>query len=404
MRRNNRNLVAILCLLLLVVLSCRKYSDHNLNGDIPTLNEAKSWYASNSKCKSSNCLAPKWEDAVLKTSNTGETYIVVPTSKSPKSFSSKTFIKQAFIFSKKENTINDGKIIKILTDNQKYKKENNIDLFADFKNKSANNIGNGAIVIFDINENYIIGNPINKGEVVRKLDADIASSNAIERNFSSNSNSKLAPIRNKASLQLYSNSGEQQNCTDWYYVTWNQSTGEIISETYVYTTCDNQNSGGSSSAPGTTAPPPPPCASSYHFVQKINADPKNLATSGGWQVAAIDNMRVKFKDIAYPSRNTEINLPRLYFGLPIYRADGTKYNYENAQSITALAVAAAERAAVEAFKINAPTEVLQNIYMQTLSAGMISFGGRVNTGSPGINITVPEKDVSTPDYPSVFGC
>jgi len=59
-------------------------------------------------------------------------------------------------------------------------------------------------------------------------------------------------------------------CTDWYYVVYNTETYEIISSTYLYTTCTDGD-GGNGDSGGSGAPPPPPkCPSSSDATQTSN--------------------------------------------------------------------------------------------------------------------------------------
>ena len=47
-------------------------------------------------------------------------------------------------------------------------------------------------------------------------------------------------------------------------------------------------------------------------------------------------------------------------------------------------------------------DAINKIYMTTLKAGMEAAGGRVSD-NPGLNIVIPDKDMVTATYPTVFG-
>lgn len=92
----------------------------------------------------------------------------------------------------------------------------------------------------------------------------------------------------------------------------------------------------------------------------------------------------------------------LYFGLPILKADGNNISYELAQTLTVNAVKLAESEALQAFKNGFMEDAIRVVYMTKLKTEMATFGGRVND-SPGLNITVPDKDIVTATYPTIFG-
>ncbi|MCC6286487.1 MAG: hypothetical protein IT249_01250 [Chitinophagaceae bacterium] len=132
-------------------------------------------------------------------------------------------------------------------------------------------------------------------------------------------------------------------CTDWYSVTY--SNGQMISEKYLYTTCnqiDNSGGGDSESAKNTIVETNSPCPQSFQFGQIVKAD----SDGGGWQQAGLIGLHFNVVSTTKDVRSREVLLPTIYFGMPITRANGDFYSSSTAASNTARAVKKAE---VEAY-------------------------------------------------------
>ena len=67
-------------------------------------------------------------------------------------------------------------------------------------------------------------------------------------------------VQSTSSGRLKIDVSEPPTCYDYYFITYDQETGEILSAEYLYTLCNNGgSSGGGSSSGGVPAPPAPPC-------------------------------------------------------------------------------------------------------------------------------------------------
>lgn len=79
------------------------------------------------------------------------------------------------------------------------------------------------------------------------------------------------------------------NCVDWYWIIYNADTGEIISTTYLYTTCadceieplDDEGVGGNGDNPPPGVPGPYICASSFNFQSQGAGSNTNVAKTWG---------------------------------------------------------------------------------------------------------------------------
>ena len=158
--------------------------------------------------------------------------------------------------------------------------------------------------------------------------------------------------------------------------------------------------GGIAGNPGSVAAPPPPCASSFKFITYISADPKNVSTSGGWQVAAVRGIHLNFASTD-PTEEPAmtVSMPVLYFGLPLVRYDGTTYSSSDAADKAQGAVLAGENAIIAAYHSgNYNTSSLQAIFKQAMISVLATYAGTVSTTGAGAGIVVSPTNVTTADY------
>jgi hypothetical protein len=109
-----------------------------------------------------------------------------------------------------------------------------------------------------------------KGKVIAKISG---------QDFDSNTPVSRAPLPCDAT-----------NCVDWYWIIYNADTGEIISTTYLYTTCtsdcdddplDDEGVGGNGDNPPPGVPGPYICASSFNFQSQGTGSITNVAKTWG---------------------------------------------------------------------------------------------------------------------------
>lgn len=98
-----------------------------------------------------------------------------------------------------------------------------------------------------------------------------------------------------------------------------------------------------------------------------------------------------------------IEMPTLYFGLPILRYNNETYSYEKAQEIAAKAVNKAERMTWTSWAEGNVNKVsLTKIYLDVLQGEMSPFAGTVSK-EPGYGIIIPSKDITDAQYPGFLG-
>ena len=421
-----KKIIAGLCLAIYLVtmllLSCNK--DRQLTTKQTSLIEkAEQWYTASIKeaAKSPLATKPNWENAHFFTSAGGEQLIVVPADKENKTSNPKYGMLTSFVFVSDGSKINSGNILQILGENDALKQQGQ-NLFAKYQTLSFKGVRDGALIIYDINHEYLDGRNIKDEKVSSDIGAQMSAAgtnplaNSIlvngtkvsSGNIQNSSNRFSAPILSatKNAISTYGEQGEAQNCTDWYWTTWNVNTGEILSQTYAYSTCEKSSSG-SSSTVNASLNAPPPCNSSFHFVTKISGSITEPKFEGGWQVAAVQGIHYNLVSNYYPP--VRIEMPLLYFGLPVIKKEGTNsyvnFSYEVAQQIAKNAVAKAEEAAKNLYKLWPPdveTRVAQ-VYRATISSEMAKFGGLVTERTPGTGLAVPAADVTTATYPVIWG-
>ncbi|WP_029274587.1 hypothetical protein [Pedobacter borealis] len=409
---------SLLCLALIAitvfVISCKKDSN-NQKSDQETLaiDKAKSWYnqsiLKNGSTKSNT--SPLWEEAEVQKSKFGEDVVIVPASSGNNTDNPQVGMLTSFLFTGNSTGIKTGNIVKILGDAQAIKNQGQ-QLILKYKNQTVPDLKLGAIFVYDIHNRYLIGASIKDGNLNSNVGSQFVSSSAFNQYDGDNiANKKLSSSKFGQGLpSTFSTQGEAdgENCTNWYWTTWDANTGQVLSETFVGKTCESSNSGSSTTTAASTNAPPP-CYESYHYVTKVTAEIGQIGDikyEGGWQVAALKNLHTRLVDVPVanvpPRPPVTLAFGTLYFGLPVLKANGNNITYEIAQSITSLAVENAEKAAKQAFKDNYMVDAINVIYMNTLKAGMEAAGGRVSD-NPGLNIVVPTTDIVTATYPSIFG-
>ncbi|MDF2514866.1 MAG: hypothetical protein K0R59_162 [Sphingobacterium sp.] len=384
----------------LFVLSCKKNNDIFFDKTSHDVNDAKGWYKQNTEKKIFEAaLQPDWKEAKISNSKSGEKIIIVPANQGNNTNNPKVGILTSFVFSGKSGKIESGKIIRIVGDASSIEQQQQQIVYM-LATQAVPRLERAGVFIYDINRNLKVRAAIKNGALASDLEENLTKSSSISLNIDRYPGVIKKGSKGKLQLNLpssYNTQGES-HCTDWYWTTWNTSTGEVISEEYVFTTCEDEGDGFSSTG---VANSPPPCLQSFHFVQKIGIK-GNTLYEGGWQIAAIEGLRVRYVMPQQPV--VQLNFPRLYFGLPVLRFGETNViSYEMAQSMAAEAVRIAEIAGLEMYKVGLTDVTTLNIvYMNALKTAMAEFMGRVGT-DPGLNIVIPSKDVSTATYPGLLG-
>lgn len=339
---------SLLCLAIIAttvfIISCKKDSrTHLTDQETLAIDKAKAWYGINVSKVSATTpnIQPLWEKAEVKRSKLGEDVIIVPANTGNVTNNSSVEMITSFLFSGNSTGVKAGNIIKIIGD-AAYIKEQGQNLILKYQNQSVPDLKNGAVIIYDVNQNYLLGGVIKNGAVATGLGSNFFTSPSFKPA------QKLSSTKPLTSLpSTFSTQGEAEICTNWYWTTWDVNTGQILNEEFIYRTCENSPTGNSSSN-NSTVNAPPPCPKSFHFVTKITADIHDLEYEGGWQIAAINGLHQEF--ISFPGGPNapspkSIKMPTLYFGLPVLRKNGTNYTYEIAQQLATEAVSAAEKAA-----------------------------------------------------------
>jgi len=399
------------------IISCKKDSRTNLDDhETLAINKAKAWYSSHvSKDESTTSnIQPLWEKAEVKRSKLGEDVIIVPASTGNVTNNPSVEMLTSFLFSGNSTGIKAGNIVKIIGD-AAYIKEEGQNLILKYQNQTVPDLKKGAIFIYDTNNRYLIGASIKAGSLDSNIGSQLATSGTLNLQSSvlsddiKTGSNKLSSSKLAQNLpSTFSTQGETENCTDWYWTTWDNNTGRVISEQFGIRTCETtSNRTGSNTTASTNAPPP--CLESFHYVTKVTANIGHIGDikyEGGWQVAALKGLRMKLIDVpldrSTPRTPVTLTFNTQYFGLPVILANGKNISYELAQTLTVNAITAAELEAKIAFKQGYMEDAIKVVYMKTLRAAMATSGGRV-TDNPGINITIPDKDMVTATYPTVFG-
>lgn len=372
-------------------LSCQKELTKAPNQKA-LIQSAQNWYQQNKSTGSEqeNFLTPLWNESEVLTSLQGEELVIVPLESNIKINNPKYDINTVYIFSEQNDVIKSGNIVQVIGESD-YIKKNGKQLLANFKGQTFDGFEDGAIILYDIDNFYLESLTIKNGRALSSK-SGISSDKPSTEDKNSSGSKRIASTRTTSS---------EGNCIDWYWITYNSVTGQIYSSTYLYSTCSSTGGGGNPGGTNTatTSTTPPPCSSSFHFVTYIPGT-GDIQYEGGWQVAAIEDLHLNILMLTYvPGQpSVRIELPRMYFGLPVRRYDGTIYTYEYAQSIATGAVREAERKVRAAHKLGNTTQAkLKQVYIDTLQSYFASYKGTVTT-YPGTRINVLLKDVSGADY------
>lgn len=167
-------------------------------------------------------LVPNWDEYIVTEINS-ETTVIVRAS-SPKISNEKIDIIKSLVFSVKNGQVVSGNII-LVKGESSFINSKGLSLVANFRDSEIKGLRDGAFIIYDINYNSISSHSIINGKK-QALVSSITSSKASLKNTSKR-------IASTNSTQ------NEEGCIDWYWVVYSQSTGQVISETYLYTTCGN---------------------------------------------------------------------------------------------------------------------------------------------------------------------
>lgn len=198
--------------------------------------------------------------------------------------------------------------------------------------------------------------------------------------------------------------GEAIACTDWYWVTYDNQ-GIIHSMEFIETTC--ASSGGLRPEPLNDPAPNKGvvtkldenlnglvglCPESIKFKKVIDAD----EDGGGWQIAAISGMKLDYVD-QITKTTFRINLPVIYFGMPIVAGVGTNdpelITPERAQDRTGRIIQDIGFRAFDYFNKKGGArnpDAVANVsqyYREQLDLEMSKYGGKA-TLNAGLNISV----------------
>ncbi|MFA6275143.1 MAG: hypothetical protein WC622_00230 [Pedobacter sp.] len=105
------------------------------------------------------------------------------------------------------------------------------------------------LIVFNKDQNYFNGN-IDAAEV-KKIHDGVIKANVLHKAASIT----ITPKGKVMTLQGAPTVPIENQCTDWYWTTWNGNTGEVVSEVYLYSTCSGgiTYGGGGSGGDTTTA-------------------------------------------------------------------------------------------------------------------------------------------------------
>jgi hypothetical protein len=212
-------------------------------------------------------------------------------------------------------------------------------------------------------------------------------------------------------------------CIDWYIVTtYTYPDGtQYTTEEYYTTTCNgnnceasnpyggnleciNQSDGGGFSAlenndnvEGVESI----CDKSFKFKKHIEIDP--TTTVGGWQVAGVRNIHMNIVNTT-TGQLVPLQLPIIYFGLPVIRQNGDFYSTSTAAGIAADAVEYAERKVLEYYNATGGGAIdvvgMHLYYRNKINEFMQTKGGSASL-MPGSNVT--DVNVNDAVYSGIFG-
>jgi hypothetical protein len=213
----------------------------------------------------------------------------------------------------------------------------------------------------------------------------------------------------------------RSSCIDWYWVTTYHYPDGTSSQTweYVSTTCDGDGCydptlasicpGGEGDGGDTSMALEPNenidgvdkiCESSFKFQQAVA--PTN--GTGGWRLAGTTGIRMQIVNVT-TGEYTPILLPTMYFGLPIFRANGDYYSESTAKDFAVKAVEFAEKEVMDIYLSNGGNVNVAGItllFRQKINDYMQGKGGSA-TLTPGSNMDVSELGNASYGWP-ILGC
>jgi hypothetical protein len=222
-------------------------------------------------------------------------------------------------------------------------------------------------------------------------------------------------------IQQNTNGQSRNSCIDWYWVTTYHYPDGTSSQTwdYVTTTCDGDGCydpelasvcpGGEGEGGNTSLALEPNenidgvdkiCESSFKFQQAIV--PAN--GSGGWRLAGTTNIHMQIVDLS-TGEYVPINMPTIYFGLPIYRANGEYYSESFAKETAADAVDFAEKEVMDIYRANGGNvnvAAVTLLFREKINTYVQRYAGSA-TLSPGSNMSVSELGKASYGWP-IIGC
>jgi hypothetical protein len=230
-------------------------------------------------------------------------------------------------------------------------------------------------------------------------------------------------LKSFSKVQQHANAqNARSSCTDWYWVTTYYYPDGSTYQTwdYVATTCDGDgcydpelasvcpggDGGGSESISMTLEPNENIdgvdniCESSFKFQQAVASS----NGAGGWRLAGTTDIRMKVVNLS-TGEYVPLNLPTIYFGLPIFRANGEYYSESRAKEIAAEAVQYAEDEVMRVYRSvggNLNVAAMTLFYREKIDEKMQSYAGSA-TLTPGSNMSVSELGKASYGWP-ILGC
>ena len=404
---------AFICVATAFLFSCNKENQLNPR-QVALVDKAKDWYNANlEKSLTIKADIPMWQNAAVIKTSSGEQLIVVPVSKQRRSNNPKFGLSTSYVFSTNGDNIKTGNIIRVIGEAD-FIEGNGQKIASKFKNSRLEGLEYGAILTYDINNRLLQGHNVENGQVQLNTRSEIVQGNLIRSKKTSGSvnsspqNFETAsddPLQRKAST--FATQGEGI-CTDWYLVTYNTSTGELLSSSYAYTTCEPTSGGGTGSDAWN------------NNATVIKVDCKSFVflktTPSNWQEAGVNKIRLKWVWIGSGSGGLGSNITRemyannVVFGLPTYytNADGTTTTLTPGQAANK-AAQILEAAKIQTYRhFNDIAEFVREeaviLYfkerIQILMATQMGTAGATGTGSP--NIIFRDEDRS--NWTDPFDC
>jgi hypothetical protein len=264
MRKNYASLkqyLLALTLLTIIINSCKKGEDKSI--DFSAIENAKNWFS-----KSEKGYLPDWDKAIdLKSNNIN--YIVLPSNYSLRTDKNKITSKLVIADSLGNYS---AKIIEFINSNAPDALEDIVKIYkSDYKLKKLSSNYTGSLLVLNSDHTYLYGLQLQNGYIKHNL----------KIGFKSDVGGSLKDRL----LMTLQPPPDVPVCTDWYWTSWDATTGAIYSETYLYTTCpgDIIGSGSNSSTNGTINDP-----NDQGIPRDIDVNIKNACLSSVYEKIAGD--------------------------------------------------------------------------------------------------------------------